>query len=89
MGQWEVYEAIQSLGGRATFVQIRKYMRNKYLLCPDSSAQIALRKLVRNSLVASAPISRPTSRRMYRIAAKFLERNVIIIAKDVSRSLTA
>lgn len=89
MGQWEVYEAIQSLGGRATFAQIRKYMRKKYLLCLDSSAQIALRKLVRNGLVASAPISRPTSRRMYRIAAKFPERNVIIIENEVSRSLTA
>lgn len=89
MGQWEVYEAIQSLGGRATFAQIRKYMRKKYSLCPDSSAQIALRKLARNGLVASAPISRPTSRRKYSIAAKFPERNVIIIENDVSRSLTA
>lgn len=89
MSQWEVYEAIQSLGGRATFAQIRKYMRNKYRLCSDSSTHNALQKLTCNGLVTSAPISRSTSRRIYRVAAKFPERNVIIIESEVSRSLTA
>jgi hypothetical protein len=89
MSQWEVYDAIQSLGGRATFAQIRKYMQIKYCLRSDSSTHNALQRLVCNDLVTSAPLSRSTSRRIYSIAGKFPERNVIVIKNRVLRNNVA
>lgn len=77
--QWEVYEAIQLLGGKATFAQIKQYMTTRYRLCSDSSTHNALQRLICNDLVTGAPISKNTSRRLYSIAGKFPERNVIAI----------
>ena len=90
MGQGEVYEAIQSLGGTATFSQIREYLQNKYCHCSESSTHDALKKLICNSLISGAPIAKGNSRRVYRITAKFPERNIIVIEKNgVSRSVAA
>lgn len=82
MGQWQVYEAIQSLGGRATFAQIREYLQDRYHYCSESSTHDALKKLICNGLVDGAPITRGNSRRVYRIAEKYPERNIIIIKND-------
>lgn len=86
MGQWEIYEAIQSLGGRATFAQIRKYMQNKYSRCCDSSTHDALKKLICNGLVSGAPIAKANGRRLYRITGEFPERNIVIVVRGMPRS---
>ena len=83
MSQWDVYEAIQSLGGRATFAQIRTHMQNKHHACPDSSMHSALQKLICNGLVTSAAVQSSMGRRTYCIAGEFPERNVIVVKNGI------
>jgi len=99
MGQWEVYEAIRTMGGNVTARQIHEFLTSKDETHHTSSStkdsvnskgamattMVYIKRLCAAGLVAKSPCAGTRyGRWTYRIAGSYPERNVVVPADAVT-----
>ncbi|MEP0824595.1 MAG: hypothetical protein HRF40_03845 [Nitrososphaera sp.] len=94
MGQWEVYEAIRTLGGNVTARQIHEFLTSKDETHHTSSTKdninskgamattmLYIKRLCAAGLVAKSPCAGTRyGKWTYRIVGSYPERNVVVVA---------